>query len=66
MSVKFMRCITLENGGSITCRIPLIPAGAGNSADNTNMGHRESDISEFGSILGKIFYLFLFPDSINP
>jgi hypothetical protein len=37
---------------------PLISADAGNPTDNTNMEQTEGDISEFGSELGKIFFIF--------
>jgi hypothetical protein len=58
MSAKFMPCITCENTRVYYLPKPLIPAGAGNPTDSTNMGQTESEISESGSILGKIFYLF--------
>jgi len=61
MSAKFMRCITCETGRVYCLPKPLIPAGAGNPTDSTNMGQMESDISEFGSILGKIYCSILIP-----
>jgi hypothetical protein len=55
MSAKIMRCIICDNERVYCLPKPLIPTDAGNLTDSTNMGQMETGISEFGSILGKIY-----------
>ncbi len=68
MAAKFMRCITCDNGRVYYLPKPFIPTGAGNLTDSTNIGQIETDISEFGSVLGKIFRFYSIPGllRLNP